>query len=399
MTSEILDQLRTSRRLIATTTSIHPDQPCLVILTDMLDTLIAYIEQGDETIIHEWANQHLDHVHQQHTVEAIPLEALASLHTLLRPIRLRYLTNPTELSNELARFGYGIQQLGLCAVEDCRCIVQNYLQDIQHINQHLEHEIAQRKQAEYEREHFFNISTDLLVLVQFNGIFTMLNKTWEQVLGYTLEELQARPFLEFVHPDDREQTLAEFQECLNGKASVGFENRYLCKNGSYRWLKWNTFPFFHEQIIYAAATDITEQKHMEEIQKQQAISRVQVGQMLRDLQTIGGLSEAAMFHAGYELAKRFEATSVNQFLKAFTDMGLGKLSAIEVHHERKRWTFSGTGLVEVRENCDHPTCNYTRGFLCGAIAQLYPGAGVVGVEVACQSMGDEHCHFIIQFTG
>jgi PAS domain S-box-containing protein len=86
----------------------------------------------------------------------------------------------------------------------------------------------------------------------------------ERTLGFTLEELRARPAIEFVHPDDRERTLAQNGQVKTGAQALGFENRYLCKDGSYRWLLWNAAPDFDQQVIYSVARDITERKRAEE---------------------------------------------------------------------------------------------------------------------------------------
>ena len=109
-------------------------------------------------------------------------------------------------------------------------------------------------------ERFFAISIDLLCFLDFNGYFKRLNPAWERALGFTVEELMSRPFIEFVHPDDRERTLNQNREVRGGGKALGFENRYLCKDGSYRWLLWNAAPDSDEKVIYSAARDITEQK-------------------------------------------------------------------------------------------------------------------------------------------
>ncbi|MGA9351794.1 MAG: response regulator [Anaerolineae bacterium] len=144
-----------------------------------------------------------------------------------------------------------------------------------------------------------------------------------------------------------------------------------------------------------------------EVMRRLSVSRTLVGQMLRDLQELGGLSEGAMFRAGQELAARVAAESLPKFLEAFADMGLGALNLacpepgrrIEADEERRRWTFTGDGLVETRTESGQPSCNYARGFLCSAVAHVLGGTRVAGVEMACQSMGDEVCKFVVQVVG
>lgn len=113
-------------------------------------------------------------------------------------------------------------------------------------------------------ERFFAISIDMLCFLGFDGHFRRLNPAWERTLGYTVEELMARPFIEFVHPDDRERTLAQNREVRGGGRALGFENRYRCKDGSYRWFRWNAAPDPGHGVIYSVARDITEQKRLEE---------------------------------------------------------------------------------------------------------------------------------------
>lgn len=125
-------------------------------------------------------------------------------------------------------------------------------------------ELAERKQADQILEGFFNASLDLLCFADFQGYFKRLNPAWERTLGFTTEELCRRPFLDFVHPDDREITLAEMEKISTGASTISFENRYRCKNGTYKWLLWNATPLVSQQVIYADARDITERKVAEE---------------------------------------------------------------------------------------------------------------------------------------
>src|SRR5258708_22717818 len=88
-------------------------------------------------------------------------------------------------------------------------------------------------------ERFFDLSIDLLCIAHFSGYFSRINPAWEKTLGFTREELQAAPFIDFVHPDDRERTLEKNREVRSGGQARSFENRYRCKDGSYKWFLWN----------------------------------------------------------------------------------------------------------------------------------------------------------------
>jgi len=117
-----------------------------------------------------------------------------------------------------------------------------------------------QNQAENERSRFFALSPDLLCIAGFDGYFKHLNSIWQQTLGYTNEELLSQPYMAFVHPDDQESTLGKARKLPDGHAVQAFENRYRCKDGSYRWLAWNAIPLIDQQLIYATARDITQQK-------------------------------------------------------------------------------------------------------------------------------------------
>ena len=120
------------------------------------------------------------------------------------------------------------------------------------------------KRAEDERDRFFTISRDLLCVAGFDGTFKRMNPAWESTFGFSAGELMARPYLEFVHPDDRERTAAEAQRVAAGNETRSFENRFCHKDGSYRWLSWSARPVAAEALIYASARDITERKETEE---------------------------------------------------------------------------------------------------------------------------------------
>ena len=124
-------------------------------------------------------------------------------------------------------------------------------------------DVTARKQAEEDRNRFFTLSLDMLCIAGFDGYFKDINPAWERTLGLGREELLAKPFLEFVHPEDREETVAAADRLFAGTEVVSFENRYLCKDGSYKWLAWDSAPFAEQQLIYALARDITVQKRAE----------------------------------------------------------------------------------------------------------------------------------------
>ncbi|MGB2837326.1 MAG: response regulator [Candidatus Sulfotelmatobacter sp.] len=110
---------------------------------------------------------------------------------------------------------------------------------------------------------FLDLSIDMFCIAGFDGFFKNLNPSFEKTLGFTTKELMAKPYLEFIHPDDRPATVVERDGLTEGKATFAFENRYLCKDGSYKWLLWNAVSVSEEKVIYAVARDITGRKRAE----------------------------------------------------------------------------------------------------------------------------------------
>jgi PAS domain S-box-containing protein len=131
-------------------------------------------------------------------------------------------------------------------------------------------DVTERKRARDELDRLFSLSLDLLCIAGTDGYFKRINPAFERVLGYNREELLSRSFIEFVHPDDREATLAEVENLAKGFPVVDFQNRYRAKDGSFRWLAWRSAPLPEHGLIYAVARDVTEQRRMQEQLARQA---------------------------------------------------------------------------------------------------------------------------------
>ena len=121
-----------------------------------------------------------------------------------------------------------------------------------------------RRRAQEELDRFFALSLDMWCVAGFDGYFKRVNPAWQRTLGYTEAELLARPYMDLVHPDDRAATLAAAQQLSEGQTVVYFENRYWHRDGTLRWLLWASTPYPDQQVVYAAARDITERKAAEE---------------------------------------------------------------------------------------------------------------------------------------
>ncbi|MFW5857028.1 MAG: PAS domain S-box protein, partial [Planctomycetota bacterium] len=127
-------------------------------------------------------------------------------------------------------------------------------------------DITERKRAEEELETIFEMSLALICVADIEtATFTRINPAFRTVLGYEEDELLSRSFLDFVHPDDVEPTRQVVEENLRqGREVFSFENRYRCKDGSYRWLTWNSHPRPDQGVTYAVAVDVTESKEAEQ---------------------------------------------------------------------------------------------------------------------------------------
>ena len=122
-------------------------------------------------------------------------------------------------------------------------------------------DITERKRAEEELQRFFNLVPDMVCIASTDGYFLKINPIWETTLGYTEQEIISTPFLDFIHPDDRDATIKEVERQTGG---IQFVNRYRCKDGSYKWLEWVTAAVVDKKLLFGAARDITERKRVEE---------------------------------------------------------------------------------------------------------------------------------------
>jgi PAS domain S-box-containing protein len=111
---------------------------------------------------------------------------------------------------------------------------------------------------------FFNHAIDMLCVAGFDGFFKVLNPSWERTLGWSTRELLEKPWIDFVHPDDKDSTGDIRSTLIDGREVYQFENRYVCKNGDVKWLSWNSFPYPEDGIMFGVARDITDKKQMEE---------------------------------------------------------------------------------------------------------------------------------------
>ena len=140
-------------------------------------------------------------------------------------------------------------------------------EQLENFNKELESQVAERtvelNKAKDHLEKFFSLVPALVTIASPDGYLTNLNPEWEKVLGYTVEELESKPYQFLIHPDDIEPTNLEVAKQLQGSTTVNFNNRYRHKDGSYRWFEWKAFAS-EDGLLFAAARDTTESKHAEQ---------------------------------------------------------------------------------------------------------------------------------------
>ncbi|PZU93517.1 MAG: hypothetical protein DCF32_23230, partial [Leptolyngbya sp.] len=122
------------------------------------------------------------------------------------------------------------------------------------------YDITERKQLERDRDRFLAVGSDLRVITDRNGYFHWVSPTFEQALGWTVAEMTALPWGDFVHPDDLTASADEITELFKGHDTFAFENRYRHKDGSYRWLLWKARLYPDDGRVYGGAIDITDRK-------------------------------------------------------------------------------------------------------------------------------------------
>ena len=201
-------------------------------------------------------------------------------------------------------------------------------------------------------ERYFDLAVDMLCVAGTDGYFKTLNPAWTRTLGYSHAELLSRPYLDFVHPADRDGTVAEASKIASGFETIHFRNRYRCKDGTYRWLAWTASPAMADGTIYAAARDITnvvlgEEENLQALRDQ--LVRVQAalqGDCLRPVyQPIVNIHTNQP--SGWEALSRFNLAPYrppDQWFAEAEAVGLG--GQLEIHAIRAALAQSGALPVD-----------------------------------------------------
>lgn len=164
-----------------------------------------------------------------------------------------------DTNDEIAEFAESLNEM--TDQLDDQIVARNKLEE-----EIIDHEqtAIKLRQAEKSLRHTFDISPGLICVADANlGKFIECNLAVTSILGISVEEFTSTPFIEFIHPDDRERTEEEVIAQLKGSPVANFENRYRCKDGSYKWLSWQATAADNNGIVHAVATDITQRRQIE----------------------------------------------------------------------------------------------------------------------------------------
>lgn len=195
-----------------------------------------------------------------------------------------------------------------------------------------------------ELDKFFTNSLDLLCLAGTDSKFKRLNPQWEKTLGYRLDELTGRSFWDFVHPEDIEKTKKALSALESALSVVDFENRYRCKDGSYKWIEWRSFP--SGEIIYAAARDITARKMAEEEIK----NREELFRTLSEMAPIGIFLANEIGEVILTNKRWLEITGVS-FEESLGDGWIKCIHPDDLKNVRRIWTNSIDIISDAQAEC------------------------------------------------
>jgi len=179
--------------------------------------------------------------------------------TIEREVQLR--SNSTYLLMRISPYQTGEKQY------DGLVISFIGINEVKQVQLELENTLTELQSKETEISNFFELSLEIMCVAHQDGYFKRINPSFQSILGYSNQELLNKPFIDFVHPDDVEATLKAGENLSLGKKVTGFENRYRCQDGSYRWLKWMATSY--KGLTYATAHDLTQQKLTQELQNRQ----------------------------------------------------------------------------------------------------------------------------------
>ena len=199
--------------------------------------------------------------------------------------------------------------------------------------------------TEDDLREFLDLSIDMLCIAGIDGYFKHLNPAWEKTLGYNKEELLSHPYVDFVHPEDRDATIAEANNLAAGQDTFIFENRYRCKDGSYKWLRWTGAVRAEKGVIYASARDISPRKREEaRVAAQHAVTRV-LAEAPNLASATPRILQAVCESLGWEVGAIWRVDKKEQLLRCVEAWQLPSHTTSDFHRVTRGHTFArGVGL-------------------------------------------------------
>jgi PAS domain S-box-containing protein/putative nucleotidyltransferase with HDIG domain len=197
--------------------------------------------------------------------------------------------------------------------------------------------VDRRRRLERQLLSYYNESLDMLATADMTGRFIRVNPAWERTLGHSAETMCAQPFIEFVHPDDRQATAAETASILTGSSQgIGFRNRYRAADGDYRWLEWSAVGSPSESVIHAVARDVTVQHDAEtavavrthelEVARRETLQRLALAAEYRDDDTYQHTARVGIAAEEIAVALGLAAAEVKLLAEAAPLHDIGKLA-------------------------------------------------------------------------
>ncbi|MBT4877371.1 MAG: PAS domain S-box protein [Desulfobacula sp.] len=224
------------------------------------------------------------------------------------------------------------------------------------------------KMAEANLKKTFDISPSIICKASLDtGCFTEVSPIVTKILGFSVAEFTSRPLIKFIHPDDRQKTIDEILKQQQGKDVTYFENRYLCKDGFYKWIAWQATPPDKKGMVTAVGSDITERKQAEE-EKFQLEAQYQQAQKMESIGILAG-------GIAHELNTPIQYIGDNtNFLKeAFQDMSECLQVFLEFFESGKKNKINTSILEQVQSAIETADIEYIQDEIPSAIEQTLEG--------------------------